>query len=373
MKRALAIAVALCTIGFAGFSQMFTGKWEATVCLIPDTDVTSTLTLNYSVAGLTITSITGIGPDAITSQKFTLKGTFGPLSLTGDMIFDVSAIAYMQSSLTTTLDFGGIAVTAKVEHWGGDYATGVCGQTVELGALKYTFTAKIAPITVKATFVDCCTGASFNDLTVTLADLGLCCGITYDVEFSFTKAGFQHLKFSLEDFAAICCGISFDLEVKFGVDYKMVTVTPSFAGFAEGCFEIYGDLMWDDEGDIYIEGIRIDGWKIACELGDCNYIEFVTFISPEYADDYGYDEFLGDCGEFEYIKMGFCGTGCCGGKYSVDLAIYFGADGGLFDVTRLVASVAIPVMSNFTLNIDASIPAAECTEASLCFGWTFTC
>jgi hypothetical protein len=70
--------------------------------------------------------------------------------------------------------------------------------------------------------------------------------------------------------------------------------------------------------------------------------------------------------------MGFCGAGCCGGKYTVDLSIYFGSNGGIFDITRLVYSVKIPIMSNFTLNISGTAAAATCATNSFCLGWTFT-
>ena len=57
MKRALAIMVALCTVGFASFAMSFTGSWTAKVCLVPAITLESAVTLNYSVAGIDFTSI----------------------------------------------------------------------------------------------------------------------------------------------------------------------------------------------------------------------------------------------------------------------------------------------------------------------------
>ena len=58
MKRALAILVALCTFGALGFSQIaIKGSWTATVCLLPTTSLTSTLSLTYTVAGFDVTNI----------------------------------------------------------------------------------------------------------------------------------------------------------------------------------------------------------------------------------------------------------------------------------------------------------------------------
>jgi len=376
MKRALAVCTVLCVLAFAGFSQI-TGKWTASLCL--DATYTPTLTselsITYNVGGFDITSVTGFGAAGLTSQKFTLKGAFGPFSLTGNMIFDVSAIAYKQSDLTTGLDFAGVGLTLKIEHWAAAYQpSGLCDPAATDGVLRYTLTASLAPITAKLVFLDCCSGTAFQQLLVTLKGLSLCCGITYDAEFSFLKSGFDYVTFSIKNFAEICCGISFDMSVKFTPNSKSVKVTPKFGGFGVvGCIEVYGDV--ESEGgegeDLFLNAIRIDGFKIGCTLGDCNELNFVTFLSPDKAEDYGYT-FDTDCGEFEFVEMKFCGPTCCGDKYTVALKIYFGSQGGLFDVTRLVYDVKLPLLANFTLNFNGTIPAADCADAEYCFGWTFS-
>jgi len=134
---------------------------------------------------------------------------------------------------------------------------------------------------------------------------------------------------------------------------------------------VYGDVV--GSGLYLWEGIRVDGFKIQCTLAECNYIEFVTFLSPEYAEDYGYEDlFSSQCGEFEYIGLGFCGAGCCGGMYYVDLRIFSGTNGGLFDLTRLLATMKIPVMANFTFDVELAIAVAQCATTTLAVGWTFT-
>lgn len=378
MKRALAIMVALCTIGAVGFSQL-TGNWKGSICM-PAGTFSSTLTLNYVVAGITISSISTFGVTGFTAQQFTMKGAFGPFSLTGNMYFDPTVPAYKSSDVTTGFDFGGIALSLKVEHWAWAYVpTGLCaGFDPGVGALRYTLTGTLAPITIKVTMLDCCTGTFFNDLLVNLKGIALCCGITYDAEFYFTKAGFNYISFSVKNFAAICCGISFDLLVKYGVDYKSVTVTPKFAGFGEACFTIYANVIktGGTNEDLYINGIRIDGFSIKCTLADCNYIEFVTFLSPANAPLYGTFGFNptagATCGEFEYIAFGACGAACCGGKYTVDMKIYFGTAGGLFDITRMGGKMAIPIMDNLSLTLEGYVAAAACYTSSVCIGWNFT-
>ncbi|MBC7097500.1 hypothetical protein H5T52_00005, partial [Candidatus Bipolaricaulota bacterium] len=70
--------------------------------------------------------------------------------------------------------------------------------------------------------------------------------------------------------------------------------------------------------------------------------------------------------EFEYIELGFCGPGCCGGQWSSTFAAYFQESGGLFGITRFTGEVTVPVMSNFSFTVSfASTP-------ELSVGWTFT-
>jgi len=374
MKRALAIAVALCTLGVAGFSQI-TGKWTGSVCL--GGTFSSTLTLGYEVSGITLTSVSTFGTTGFTGQQFTMAGAFGPFSLSGKMDFDPVTPAYKQSDLSTGFDFGGIKLSLKVEHWAAAYVpAGLCTQTPTLGALRYTLAGTLAPITAKLTFLDCCTGTAFNDLTVTLTGLSLCCGVTYDAALYFTKAGFGYVSFTAKNFAAICCGISFDLSVKFTVDAKTVVVTPKFAGFGEACFVVYGNVesSGGTGSDLFLNAIRIDGFKISCTIADCNYIEFVTFLSPDkaglYLDPNPFN--TEDCGEFEYIGFGTCGSACCGGQYTVDMKIFFGTKGGLFDVTRMGGKLVLPVMGNLAVTLEGYVAAATCYPSSVCIGWELT-
>jgi len=238
--------------------------------------------------------------------------------------------------------------------------------------MAYTLTVDADPVSAEVVFDDVCTGIQFKEATISLSDLSLCCGISYDAELAFNKCkGFDYLKFSVNDVFPICCGISFDMSVKFTTDAKTISLTPKFASIGEACFELYADLESDggENADLYLNAIRVDGWKIRCELAECNYLELVSFLSPDKAEDYGYEDVFED-GEFEYAKLGFCGPGCCGGNYSVDLSVFFDDGGGLFGISRLGADMTIPVMSNFTVNSSFAVKTAGGTTLDV--GWTFT-
>lgn len=401
MKRAFAICLAVCTLGFAGFSQ-FSGSWATTITLTPAPAVSlsSTFTLNYVVAGWTLTStsrITGAGFDR---QLFSIRGAFGPFSMTGRMWFAPLVPEYMASDLVTSFDFGGVGIGLTVRHWDTDYNAAMfttaawpfgpwwpdttpCPQTGVYG-MMYILSTTVAPLTVKTTFVDCCDGIEFDSVLITLKGIGLCCGITYDAALSFTKAGFGYVEFTAKDLITLCCGISFDAAVKFTVDTKSVTLTPKWAGIV-GCLTVYGDLQTYVTGEMGkvpdsppggtpgqqvvhgVGGIEIYGFRIRCTLADCNYLEVVHAWNVSKVEAVLGDIFSATYGEFEYYKLGFCGPGCCGGTWTVDATVYFGTAGKLFQITRFIASAKIPIMP--ALDITLGLTGGLANSASI--GWTF--
>jgi len=239
--------------------------------------------------------------------------------------------------------------------------------------MAYTLTVDADPVSAEIVFDDVCTGIQFKEATLTLSGISLCCGVTYDAELAFNKCeGFDYLKFSINDVFPICCGISFDIAVKFTTDAKTVTLTPKLADIGEACLEVYADIesSGGENSDLYLNGIRIDGWKIRCELAECNYIEFVSFLSPDRAEDYGYEDVF-EGAEFEYIKLGFCGPGCCGGEYSSELGVFFDGS-GLLGSSRITADLSIPAMSNFTIEMAFQASTSAAASFELDVGWTFT-
>ena len=392
MKRALAVLLVCSVAAFAQFPA-FTGRWDATVCLIgPGTpSLTSSLSLTTKIAGFDITSGFRFTATALDRVWFSGKGALGPFSLSTGMYFNPIVPEYMGGYLSTTFDFAGLGIGFDVYHWDTDYNTcffypsncwpfldwydGLetpCPQTGAYGML-YKLSLKVDPVSLKLYFADCCEGIEFDKAILTLKGIGLCCGIALDAEMAFKKeGGFQYLTLSGIEIP-LCCGVSLTAKVTFTVDTKTVETGLKFAGYGDACFTVWGDAI--KTGNAWT-GIEIYGWRIRCTLGDCNYAEFVTALNPTEVNKRlpAADRFLvgAPCYEFEYIKLGFCGPGCCGGKYTVDLSIYFGTGGGIFDITRLNYSVKIPIMANFTLNLSGRVAASTCTTHSFCFGWTFT-
>jgi len=395
MKRALAVFSVLAVLGFSAFGiGTFSGKWEAGICLIGCTGgapslTGNTLTLNYTDFGWTFTgvlSLTGATAPNYDVFKFSAKGAFGPLSITGNEWFDYTNAAWMGGDLASSLDFAGVSVGLGVRHWDKDYASYFFSATdstkpwypdtdpcpdinsgYEYG-MMYILTASVAPIDLKVRFVDCCTGISFYDAVIDVSDIGLCCGISLDAELAFSKlGGFEYLDISGIEIP-LCCGVSFTVGVEFQTSGKTLNTGLKFAGFGDACFTVYADAIAQTGSNVVDNkwknewlGIVIHGYKIKCSLGDCNYVEFGTAL-----DSTGRSKLGLNAPEFEYMKLNFCGAGCCGGQYNVAISIYFVESGKLFGINRLGATMSIPVMSNFTAKVSFS------TTPTLSVGWTFT-
>ncbi|MDY0392374.1 MAG: hypothetical protein RBR89_03125 [Candidatus Bipolaricaulis sp.] len=408
MKRALAIAVALCTLGIVGFSQItsITGDWSFTLGVLASPAAkSSVLNLKTNIGGWDITSKTSFGDtDQVTSgtqfgfteQAFGIKGAFGPLTIDGSMAFNagvtkircwgcvdgvdvptdytVTPPAYKSASVATAFDFAGVNIGLKVQHWAYPYeCPWGCLPTQTESHMLYTFTLGVAPIDLAVTFEDCCTGIEFGDVTLTMTGVGLCCGITFDMELYFTKAGFDYVSFDVVNFFEWCCGISFDLNVTFGVDYKEVTLKPKFAGFGEACVTLYADILGEDV--FQFAGLKIYGFKLSCSWGDCGLLEFGTLLAEPPYEDCSYPSwyipfyYYGD----EYVTIKFCGAGCCGGQYTVTMTAWFDIGGtGLFDLSTFRGSASIPVMSNLNATISWVLPLTPGGTTTLDLGWKFT-
>jgi len=207
-------------------------------------------------------------------------------------------------------------------------------------------------------------GFEFRYLKLSAEGVPFCCGISLDLGFSFTKEGFDAFSATLKSIP-LCCGISFDASVTFTTTGKSVEIEPKWEGIT-GCFAVYGDVNFQAPGAI--QGVVIYGFKVRCELAECNYLEVLTAFDPNYFVYNRIADFQN--GEFEYVKLGFCGAGCCGGKWQLGLSAYFKPSGALFGLSRILADFSLPIMANLTVDVGLSAPVGGL--ASLTVGWTFT-
>ena len=101
-----------------------------------------------------------------------------------------------------------------------------------------------------------------------------------------------------------------------------------------------------------------------CPLGPGGSVELVTAFDPRRVPG-GFRE-----GEFEYVKLGFCGPACCG-TYRLDLTLFFGSPGGLFGLSRLLVQGAFPLSPGLSLEPRAELPATGSPRLALGWTWRF--
>ena len=403
MMRGIALVLtSLICLSATGFAQ-FGGEWKVMLQVVPSVALeTCTLTLKYAIdSSWAISSVSEFDVTGLIDQKFGLSGGFGPLSVTGGISFNPSiqetvdiyypdacdvppdsytlvAPAYKEAWVKTAFTLAGAELALEFHHWAYpyhmedinddgelEYYWPCCPPQTQTYTL-FTFSGKLPPLSLTINLADCCTGIGFRDAIIALTDVPLCCGLTYDAELYFTKAGFEYFETAIE--LGLCCGLSLEVATRFTVDHKEVRVTPKWNGMGQACFVVYGNVLTGSTL-LDIEGLEIYGYKLRCDLSSCSYVELMHAFDVSKLESLLKNVKLFEGDEFEYWKLGFCGPGCCGGTYTFDVSIYFQPSGSLFGLTRILGNISAPIMANFDLLLSLSVSITGGTE--LAVGWSF--
>ena len=364
------------------------GSWTSSIRLLPAVGIDTALTLQADLGGWKVGGTAEyFATDGYVWQTFDFGGEFGAFDFNWTLLFGPLAPAYLYSLGTVDLSFGGLDFTVYTAHvgpsvpgyfFGGPSGGAVLVTKADLAGMKLKavlgFGAQLTPFTITFSGVGTYTktypvdpfpgGFQFTYLELDLEKVPFCCGITLDVGFDFVKAGFRSLDLTVRAIP-ICCGVTFDAVVGYTTTSKSVEIVPRWQGI-EGCFSVYGDARF--VGNTW-QGIEIYGFKLRCALGDCTYLELLTALNVAMVEQI-LDEDIFQGPEFEYLKLGFCGPGCCGGKYTLTVTAYFQPMGSLFGLRRLAVEAKVPLMANFTLNLGLGVTVGG--PVNLALGWTFT-
>ena len=367
VRRAL---FALLLFSGLAFGQTLSGSWSTKISLLPPPVALSSTEFELfgTVAGWKVGGRAEFfGTDGWVWQTLMAQGEFRSISSEWTLLFGPLAPAFLYALGKTTFAYSGLDLTLWSAMVGPNvppyvFTGGPSGGTVlelgynlegvrvsgELGfgARKQDFTLVYTGVgTYTKTFpVDPFPGGfEFRYLKLSAEDVPFCCGISLDLGFSFTKEGFDEFSATVKSIP-ICCGISFDASVTFTTTGKRVAIEPKWEGIT-GCFTVYGDVNFQEPGAF--QGIEVYGFKVRCELAECNYLEILTAFDPAKVEEMlGEEIFQND--EFEYVKLGFCGPGCCGGKWQLDLSAYFKHSGGaLFGLNRFLVKFSFPITASF--------------------------
>jgi len=150
MNKTFALLAALALAGATGLAITLSGSWSMDIEFLPTPALGEmTLELTYTpVVGWDITSLSVFSGNGLVGQEFSVLGLFGPFTIEGSMefttgditlknlsyvipdswsglgydlliqdgIWEITGPSYVKSSLSTTLDFGGIALGLEIEH-----------------------------------------------------------------------------------------------------------------------------------------------------------------------------------------------------------------------------------------------------------------
>ena len=378
-----------------GLAQGISGSWMVELDLLPTVGLaSSSLSLAGEWAGWTLSGTASwLGTDGWVWQEVGIAGALlDELGLEWTLLFGPLAPAFLYSLGTVDLSYAGAEFTVYAAMVGPNvpeyfFSGGPSGGLVilaetDLGSISFSsetgFGARLSPFTITysgaATYTKTYPvdpfpgGLRFTYQEFSLVGIPFCCGISLEASLAFNKEeGFEALALTARNVFPICSGISVDIGVTFTTAGKSVWASPKLEGVGEACFELYLDLEshGGNNSDLFLEAIRVDGWRFRCQIADCNYLEIVTFLSPGHAPEYGY-EF--EAGEFEYIELGFCGPACCGGNYVFSATAYFRPSGALFGLSRIVAALSFPLADMAGLELNLTAGPAGVTALSL--GWT---
>ncbi|MEN3010771.1 MAG: carbohydrate-binding module family 20 domain-containing protein, partial [Candidatus Bipolaricaulaceae bacterium] len=261
-------------------------------------------------------------------------------------------------------DFGGAGPADPGAHgyrWGGNAVRFIADPMPAY--LRYSLSLEIGNLAASLRFEDCSCGIMFKDLTFTFKNVPFCCGISFTGELLFTKAGFQHFKLSSDNLFNLCCGIAFGLDVEFGAAFKKVSPRFAWAGLT-GCLTVYGDVRVSGAA---IQGLELYGWRIRCDLPTCGYVEILTALNVAKIEEiFKADIFRDD--EYEMVKLGFCGPGCCGGTWNLAVTAFFSPTGKPFGLKRMWIDAEIPILPNLRAVLNVSPTLGEVYAG---FVWNF--
>ncbi len=368
-----ALLAALIVGGATPGKGQLSGEWSAEVALLPGPLLSSTvLSLTYAVPSWALTSMSEFSMfGGWVWQEFSISGGLSPLAVEGTVLFGPLIPDFLYAQAIVHLPMGGVEISVYTALLGaavGGYVPGgpVGGAVAQARASLGNGTETKLTVGVGASLPEAGFtiyhvsglkrtyatdprpgGSAFTQATLSLTGLPFCCGIAGDARLSFTKGGLDNLELVVKGLP-LCCGVSFDAAVKFTVPAKTVTLTPRWGGSGNACVALYGNAQWNEASSAF-GGVEVYGWKVRCGVGDCSYVEFLTAL-----DVAKVEEILGDLfqdEEFEYLKLGFCGPACCGGRYTVEIGVYFSASGPLFGIRRLAVGIALPVMANSSFTV----------------------
>ncbi len=336
----------LFTGGVIGAAATLTGSWDTDVILDPQQtdfndaiDVTSEVTVAYTVDSWTFASITELSDSGWVDQDFAVSGTLGALTVTSALGFDPATPAFDLWNTTVSAAIAGVSFGADFTLADHDVTlilngAGVAGDIVL--SVDFTFGGDDN---------DVC-DLHWADMEITLG-FPFCC-TTLEATVSFDCGGFENIVFEAD--SIVIPNLPYmvlDVTLEFTLQTKSLTLSPRFDFGAEACIDLYIEQGYTggDGTVLTLESITIEGVGISCDIGS------VTFTGLSYWGTGTKPGLLADTPYWEVYSIESNDDGCCG-PFGFGLAVYFlDTSSMLFDVSLLDADVSLQIAQQFTFSM----------------------
>ena len=404
MKRLATGLVALALLALFGLGQGLSGEWELEIAFSPTTlvkDIFTSFSLACTSDSWRVSSASDFASwwdtESLATgwvwQEFSMAGAFGPLELEGDLLFgpQVPAFLYSQLILRASLAEAEVGLYSAVLgdavggylYPPGSYGGAAFKVVFPLGtALTLTAVIELGATLPKSGF----TIHHISGLTKTYGTSPLPGGRGFTgAELSLTgpfcdggvkgtlrmeKTGLSYLEFAFWQVSLKPLPIVFGRDadhpstVKFTLTEKTVTLVPSLV-VTPACATVYAGVS--RQPIMSLTGIVIYGLGFRCDFNEVEVGGLSAFVTDgiwwapiegkpsQYLFEPAPPSWWGNLyaplfqeGEFEVLWIIVEGSGCCGGSYTAEIDTFFATGRGLFNWSRTLTELSIPLAANFS-------------------------
>jgi len=384
MKRALVLVALLVGLGVAASAQI-TGSWCTSIAINPQTPAfksfNSTLIVNYTVGGWTLTSTSGFTLAGWATQEFTANGTLGAFTFASDLVFDPAAATFTDWTVDGSVSIAGVKFdgTMYTDGTGMGWMFSASGAAGDLTALVQAgFNLDEDGALIRE---DYCLCYDWIEFTFTFP---FCCLDKVTAEVSFSRIGFEDVEFSVTGIPVPSISwLTIDAFLRFGVGVdedgagteplwgdKALSLTPR-VNFPAGCITFYTSLVYSGGGltgqaPLVLSGLEFDGLKLSCTFGA------VTFSDYSSLNPAKNKTITGDAAYWEKICIGTSADSCCGGAFKFNVCLWFSTTSTqLFDLGKTSISLSYGLGSNLTITSGLVVLSTAVTEwdVGFCVTW----
>ena len=392
------------------------GSWTSGVTFRPNGDfyqfirsLESLLVVDYTTTGFAATSTSQFMLLGYIWQEFGAVGTLGAFGFQTDFLFGPSTANYIYAQFIASLSIAGMDLGLYVAQLSdavlGGGADGaairLAGSVGAIDVVSITeMGAKIADadfdgITIvhagsglERSYVTdpVVFGQGFTGEKVTVSGLSFGCVNDITTTLYITCAGFDFIKFEVDEIASGLSWLTLDLDLTFQTTVKTIGLTPALVLGEALCIDVYAEVLTDapvgtnTTNTIYdaynsITGIGIYGLGFSYSWDGITIKELTVFDTGRYAittPEYGsvleeIVEAIEDGHEYydlywELFSIEVENDGCCGGTNRFLANTYFNKnETALFGwgMTHLEAEMAINSTISFSTKLEVSTAGAD--------------